>query len=173
MRQGPKPAKSKEAKPPVGRKSPKSDGARVRDLEKRLAEALKLKTEALQREAEALEREAVAQEQQAATAEILRVISSSPSDAQPAFDAIAASAMRLFRAWSVVVYRYDGELIQLGATRAPSLRAHWGGRSWSARCSMRPTCGRAPTRKPVKRPGREGSGRSWPPPCFATASRSA
>jgi hypothetical protein len=37
MRRGPKPAKSK-AKPPVARKSPKDDGERVRDLEKRLAE---------------------------------------------------------------------------------------------------------------------------------------
>ena len=32
MPRGPKPAKSKEAKPPVARKSPKNDGARVRDL---------------------------------------------------------------------------------------------------------------------------------------------
>ena len=40
MGRGPKPAKSKEAKPPVARKSPKNDGAKVRDLEKRLAEAL-------------------------------------------------------------------------------------------------------------------------------------
>jgi hypothetical protein len=64
MRRGPKPAKSKEAKPLGARKSPKHEGSRVRDLEKRLAEAVK--------------REAEAQEQQAATAEILRVISSSP-----------------------------------------------------------------------------------------------
>ena len=47
MRRGPKPAKSKEAKPPVARKSPKNDDARVRDLEKRLAEALRDKAEAL------------------------------------------------------------------------------------------------------------------------------
>src|SRR5262252_3352254 len=40
MRRGPKPAKSKgESKPSVARKSPKDDAARVRDLEKRLAEA--------------------------------------------------------------------------------------------------------------------------------------
>ena len=42
MRRGPKPAKSKAAKPPVAHKSPRSEGAKVRDLENRLAEALKL-----------------------------------------------------------------------------------------------------------------------------------
>jgi hypothetical protein len=46
MSRGPKPAKSKEAKPPNARRSPKNDWARVRDLEKRLAEALKDKAEA-------------------------------------------------------------------------------------------------------------------------------
>jgi hypothetical protein len=40
MGRGPKPAKGK-AKPAVARKSPKNDAARVRDLEKLLAEALK------------------------------------------------------------------------------------------------------------------------------------
>ena len=70
MRRGPKPAKSKEAKLPVARKSPKSDGAGVRDLEKRLAEALgqlQMRTREL----------AESQEQQTGTAEILRIISSS------------------------------------------------------------------------------------------------
>src|SRR5262249_54945296 len=38
---GPKPRQSKETKPTVARKSPKDDGARVRDLETRLAAALK------------------------------------------------------------------------------------------------------------------------------------
>jgi hypothetical protein len=46
MRRGPKPAKSKEAKPPVASKSPKNEDSRVRDLEKRLAEALRGKAEA-------------------------------------------------------------------------------------------------------------------------------
>src|SRR5215470_1660166 len=39
MSKDPKPAKSKEAKLPVARKSLKSASVRVRDLEKRLAEA--------------------------------------------------------------------------------------------------------------------------------------
>lgn len=47
MRRGAKPAKSKvEAKPPIARKSRKSEGSRVHDLEKRLAEALDQQTEA-------------------------------------------------------------------------------------------------------------------------------
>src|SRR5215475_3077995 len=101
MRRGPKPAKSKVgAKPPVARKSPKDDD-RVRDLEKELAEALRDKVEA--------------QEQQAATAEILRVISASPADAAPVFDAIAVTALRLCDAESVVVMRYDGTLLRVAA----------------------------------------------------------
>src|SRR5262245_10170189 len=104
MRRGPKSAKSKEAKVPVGRKAPKSDGARVRDLEKRLAEARgQLQT----RDRELAE----SREQQAATAEILRVISSSPSDVQPVFEAIVSSAKQLVGAYSAAVLRLiNGEL---------------------------------------------------------------
>jgi len=54
-------------------------------------------------------------EQQIATSEILRVISSSPTDVQPVFEAIAQSAMRLCDGTMSVVSRYDGELIHLGA----------------------------------------------------------
>ena len=57
MGRGPKPAKSKEAKPSVARKSPKNEGSRIRDLEKRLAEALRSQAEA--------------QDQHTATSEIL------------------------------------------------------------------------------------------------------
>jgi signal transduction histidine kinase len=56
-----------------------------------------------------------ASEQQAATSEILRVISSSPTDVQPVFDAIAENAARLVQAWSVTVLRWDGKLIHLVA----------------------------------------------------------
>jgi signal transduction histidine kinase len=54
-------------------------------------------------------------EQQTATSEILRVISSSPTDVQPVFDTIAASALSLCGAlWSAVL-RFDGEMITLAA----------------------------------------------------------
>jgi signal transduction histidine kinase len=107
MRRGAKPPKAKvDAKRPVARNSRKREGSRVGDLEKRLAEALK--------------REAAALEQQSATSEILRVISSSPTDVQPVFDAIAAKALDLCRATTGWVYRFDGELIHIAA--AHSLR---------------------------------------------------
>ena len=54
-------------------------------------------------------------EQQTATAEILRVISGSPADAQPVFDAIAVNALRLCDAEGVVVARYDGALLHVAA----------------------------------------------------------
>jgi len=48
-------------------------------------------------------------ERQAATAEILKVMASSPSDVQPVFDAIAVNANRLIGGFSTAVLRYiDG-----------------------------------------------------------------
>jgi two-component system, NtrC family, sensor kinase len=65
-------------------------------------------------------------EQQTATAEILRVISSSPKDTQPVFDAIAASAARLCTANDAQVLRAEGEVLRLvaafGAPSMPSVR---------------------------------------------------
>ncbi|HVH80087.1 MAG TPA: GAF domain-containing protein, partial [Stellaceae bacterium] len=52
-------------------------------------------------------------DQQTATAEILRVISSSPTDVQPTLDAIAASATTLSGADIGNVARFDGALIHL------------------------------------------------------------
>jgi GAF domain-containing protein/anti-sigma regulatory factor (Ser/Thr protein kinase) len=52
-----------------------------------------------------------------ATSQILQVISRSPTDVQPVFEAIADSAMRLFDALGVAVVRYDGELISMAAAR--------------------------------------------------------
>jgi len=101
MRRGAKLSKAKvESKRLVAPKS-KNEGSRAIDLEQQLAEALK--------------READAQEQQTATAEILRVISSSPRDVQPVLDAIAERSVRLCGALFSSVYRYDGELIHMRA----------------------------------------------------------
>ena len=106
MHRGAKPAKSKvEAKPPVARKSLKSESSRVHDLEQRLAEALRDKAEA--------------QEQQAATAEILRVIGASPTDVQPVFDAIASSAARLCSTYDVFIRRLEGNGLRLVAHYGP------------------------------------------------------
>ncbi|TMG20856.1 MAG: GAF domain-containing protein, partial [Chloroflexi bacterium] len=52
-------------------------------------------------------------DQQTATAEILRVISSSPTDVLPVFDTIARNARRLCEAGSAQVITYDGELMHL------------------------------------------------------------
>ena len=67
-------------------------------------------------------------EQQTATSDILRVISSSPTDTQPVFDAIAESAARLFGS-DVIIRRVDGNTFQLvahvgsiPATPSPGLR---------------------------------------------------
>src|SRR5262249_40514506 len=50
-------------------------------------------------------------EQQTATSEILRVISSSPTDVQPVFDTIVRSAVRLCGGLFSALYQFDGELI--------------------------------------------------------------
>ena len=61
-------------------------------------------------------------EQQTATSEILGVISRSPTDAQPVFDAIAENAARLCSANDAQVLRVDGEVLRLvAAFGAPSM----------------------------------------------------
>jgi GAF domain-containing protein len=59
-------------------------------------------------------------EQQTATAEILRVISSSPTDVQPVFDAIAERAMTLCGGSMGAATRLDGELLHLVSYRGTS-----------------------------------------------------
>ena len=54
-------------------------------------------------------------EQQTATAEILKVIASSPNDVQPVFEAIARSANRLVRGTATAVVRRRGDSLHLGA----------------------------------------------------------
>src|SRR6266487_1046549 len=88
MRRGAKPTKSKaKGKPPAARKSLRNDGSRVRDLERRLAQAL---------------------EQQTATSEILRVIASSPTDVEPVLMTVAERAARLCDANDALIFRKEG-----------------------------------------------------------------
>jgi signal transduction histidine kinase len=54
-------------------------------------------------------------EQQTATAEVLGVIGSSPTDAQPVFEAIVRSAWRLLGGFGGAVYRLAGDEIHLAA----------------------------------------------------------
>jgi len=54
-------------------------------------------------------------ERQTATAEILKVIASSPSDSQPVFNAIATSANRLLGGLSTAVWRFEGDKGYLAA----------------------------------------------------------
>jgi len=98
MRRGAKPAKAKaEAKRFVARTSLKSEGSRVRDLEKRLAEA-----------AEALE-------QQTATSEILKIISRSAVDLTSILKTVAESATRLCGARHGHIFEFDGEVLRFAA----------------------------------------------------------
>src|SRR5439155_7921313 len=72
----------------------------VGDLQRANAEVQRQLVERTAERDEALER-------QTATAEILRVISSSPTDVQPTFDAIAAAAPLLTGATRGIVLRLD------------------------------------------------------------------
>ena len=57
-------------------------------------------------------------ERQTATADVLQVISESPTDVQPVFDTIAERAAKLTGAESGIVFRFDGELIHLASSYA-------------------------------------------------------
>jgi len=55
-------------------------------------------------------------EQQAATAEILKVIKTSPADAQPVFETIVQNAVSLCGGLFANVFRFDGELLHFVAS---------------------------------------------------------
>jgi GAF domain-containing protein len=58
-------------------------------------------------------------ERQSATAEILEVMASAPSDVTPVFDAIARNAARLLAPASIGLSIVDGNLLKLGAVAGP------------------------------------------------------
>ena len=83
------------------------------ELERQLAERTRELGEARARESESLE-------QQTATGDILRVISSSPTDLQPVFDCILENATRLCGAHLATLGLFDGEKFEHMAQRGGS-----------------------------------------------------
>src|SRR5205814_2139483 len=58
-------------------------------------------------------------EQQTATSEILRVIAGSPTDVQPVFAAMAASAARLCDAFDATIFQIDGDRLRVAVHDGP------------------------------------------------------
>lgn len=59
-----------------------------------------------------------ARQQLAATAEILKIISRSPADVKPVFDAIAVNAKRLCDSDHGVLFTFDGAMIHIGSLKS-------------------------------------------------------
>ena len=84
-----------------------------------------------------------AREQQAATAEILRVIRTSPNDVQPVFETIVRNAVSLCGGLFANAFRFDGELLHyvashnVGPSYADMIRAKYPMRPDSSQVSGR------------------------------------
>ncbi len=98
-------AKARNAKPAKGRKTTKT--------KRRIAPTpIRVKRHSVSGPSKDLKD---ARAQQTATADILKVIASSPSDVQPVFEAIAASANRLLGGFSTSVSRFIDGMVHLAA----------------------------------------------------------
>jgi GAF domain-containing protein len=90
----------------------------------RLQQQLEARTRELadaQRQADEARRQASeALEQQAATSEVLRVISSSPGELEPVFEAMLTNAMRVCDAKFGIMQRYDGDAWSIAAAQGAS-----------------------------------------------------
>jgi signal transduction histidine kinase len=97
------------------RRQAKANGTSSRGAPPGVADAA---TRALEQQVADLSAElASAREQQSATSEILRVISASPADVKPVFEAIVKAAVRLFAGAAVAVVLPVGEEVRLAAIR--------------------------------------------------------
>src|SRR5262252_640093 len=85
-----------------------------------------------------------AREQQISTADVLKIISRSPADAQPVFDMIAESAARLCDGQFCFVYRFDGQLLHFVAHHSLTPEVfEMNRRAWPAPPSRRSAAARA------------------------------
>jgi signal transduction histidine kinase len=103
-----KPTRPKRSNAPT---APRQDSTSAADLQKKLDARTRQLNEALEREN--------------ATAEVLRIISSSPNDLQPVFDTILANATRLCEATHGHVWRFDGEQLHAVAVRGDKRFVKW------------------------------------------------
>src|SRR6516165_3107397 len=134
-RAGGKPAKSQrhKAMTPRRRSAPESVGARGSSVAGPEAVVARLTRELNE-----------AREQQIATADVLKVISGSPTDVQPVFDMIAESARRLCDGQFCFVYRFDGQLLHFVAHHSLTPEVfEMNRRAWPAPPSRRSAAARA------------------------------